>query len=82
MTAIDRTFEMLREELHGLREDNARQFGGLRAEMVGMRADLARVQDRMIQIGFGMAGPPPRGAALRSGSDAERPHQVPTSPRP
>jgi hypothetical protein len=43
MTAIDRTFDMLHNDLSGLRE-----------EIVGMRSDLARFQDRMIQIGFGL----------------------------
>ncbi len=45
MTAIDNTFDMLHQDL-----------GGLRDEMRGMRSDLAQVQDRMIQIGFGLVG--------------------------
>lgn len=49
MTAIDRTFDMLREELHGLREDNREQFGAL-------RSDISTLQDRLVQIGFGLVG--------------------------
>lgn len=49
MTAIDNTFNMLRDELHGLREDNREQFAGL-------RSDMTSLQDRLIQIGFGLVG--------------------------
>lgn len=49
MTAIDRTFDMLREELHGLREDNREQFARL-------RSDMSSLQDRLVQIGFGLVG--------------------------
>lgn len=43
MRSIDRTFDRIGDEMAGLRD-----------EMRGMRSDLARVQDRMIQIGFGL----------------------------
>lgn len=43
MRSIDRPFDRIGDEMAGLRD-----------EMRGMRSDLARVQDRMIQIGFGL----------------------------
>ncbi len=49
MAAIDNTFGMLRDELHGLREDNREQFAGL-------RSDMTALQDRLVQIGFGLVG--------------------------
>jgi hypothetical protein len=49
MASIDRTFDMLRDELHGLREDNREQFGAL-------RSDISTLQDRLVQIGFGLVG--------------------------
>ncbi len=40
MGAIDSTFDMLREELHGLREDNREQISGLRQEIGGLRQEV------------------------------------------
>jgi hypothetical protein len=49
MEAIDSTFEMLREEMRGLREDNRQQFAAL-------RADFSALQRQLVQIGFGLVG--------------------------
>jgi hypothetical protein len=49
MKSIDGTFEMLRDELHGLREDTREQFSAL-------RSDLSTLRDRLVQIGFGLVG--------------------------
>lgn len=49
VASIDRTFEMLRDELHGLREDTREQFTAL-------RSDMSMLQDRLTQIGFGLVG--------------------------
>jgi hypothetical protein len=52
MTAIDQTFERIFDELGGIRDD----IRGLRGEISSLRGDIASVQDRLIQIGFGLAG--------------------------
>ncbi len=56
MNSIDSTFDMLRDELHGLREDNREQFGALRSDITGMRSDFASPQGRLVQVGFGLVG--------------------------
>lgn len=67
MGAIDSTFDMLRdeirgfredtrEELRGLREDNRQQFSALHSDMRDLRGDFASLQGRLVQIGFGMVG--------------------------
>jgi len=56
MTVIDNAFGMLRDELHGLREDNCEQFGALRDEVRDLRGDFSSFQGRLVQIGFGMVG--------------------------
>ncbi len=56
MASIDRTFDMLRDELRGLREDNREQFSGLRSDFSGLRSDVTGLQDRLLQIGFGLVG--------------------------
>jgi hypothetical protein len=33
-----------------------RRFDSLDAQMAEMRADISRLQDRLVQIGFGLAG--------------------------
>ena len=49
MDAIDSTFDMLRHEIQGLREDNREQFAAL-------RRDLSALQHHLVQIGFGLVG--------------------------
>ena len=49
MEAIDSTFNMLRHEFQGLREDNREQFAALRRE-------LSALQHHLVQIGFGLVG--------------------------
>jgi len=49
MEAIDSTFDMLRDEVQGLREDNRQQFAGL-------RTDFSALQRQLVQIGFGLVG--------------------------
>jgi hypothetical protein len=49
MGAIDSTFEMLRDELRGLRADNREGFAAL-------RADITALQRHLVQIGFGLVG--------------------------
>lgn len=67
MGAIDSTFEMLRdeltglrsemrEELRGLREDNRDQFTASRQDFSALRAELSGLQRHLIQIGFGLVG--------------------------
>ncbi len=71
MGAIDSTFEMLRDEMHGLRRDMHEEMQGLRhdmrEEMRGLRSDLASeirdlrsdfnaLQATLVQIGFGLVG--------------------------
>lgn len=45
MSAIDTTFERLHDDL-----------GGIRDEIVGLRGDFSSLQDRLVQIGFGLVG--------------------------
>lgn len=49
MAAIDSTFDMLRREIQGLREDNREQFAAL-------RTDFSALQRQLVQIGFGLVG--------------------------
>ena len=63
MDSIDSTFNMLREEIQGLRADNREQFAALRADSSAMRGDLATMrgdisalQRLLVQIGFGLVG--------------------------
>ena len=70
MTGIDSTFEMLRDEMQGLRADNREQstslqqelrdlrgdVGDLRGEMRDLRGDFFSLQGRLVQIGFGLVG--------------------------
>ena len=49
MHRIDSTFEMLRDEVHGLRTE-------MRDEMRGLRADFSALQTSLVQIGFGLVG--------------------------
>ena len=49
MEAIDSTFDMLREEVQGLQEDNRQQFAAL-------RTDFSALQRPLAQIGFGLVG--------------------------
>lgn len=49
MGAIDSTFEMLRDEIRGLRSDNREEFAAL-------RADFSALQRQLAQIGFGLVG--------------------------
>jgi DNA anti-recombination protein RmuC len=45
MSAIDQTFERLHDDL-----------GGIRDEIRGLRGDFSSLQDRLVQIGFGLVG--------------------------
>lgn len=56
MGAIDSTFDMLRDEIRGLREDNRQQFSALHADLRDLRADFSWLQGRLVQIGFGLVG--------------------------
>lgn len=56
MDSIDSTFNMLRDEIQGLRADNREQFAALRADFSAMRADLSALQRQLVQIGFGLVG--------------------------
>jgi hypothetical protein len=67
MAAIDNTYERLhddlggiREEIRGLRADFSDEFRGLRSdlsdEIRGLRSDFSSLQDRLLQIGFGLVG--------------------------
>ena len=56
MGSIDSTFDMLREEIQGLRADNREQFTALRADFSAMRGDLSALQRQLVQIGFGLVG--------------------------
>lgn len=49
MHAIDSTFDMLRTEIQGLRDDNREQFAAL-------RSDFSALQRQLTQIGFGLVG--------------------------
>ena len=49
MGSIDSTFDMLRDEIQGLRADNREQFAAL-------RADFSALQRQLVQIGFGLVG--------------------------
>jgi len=49
MEGIDSTFEMMRDELHGLRTD-------MREEMRELRSDFSALQTTLVQIGFGLVG--------------------------
>ena len=49
MDSIDSTFDMLRDEIQGLRADNREQFAAL-------RADFSALQRQLVQIGFGPVG--------------------------
>lgn len=61
MRAIDQTFERINESLRDLRDEVRAMRGDLTAEITAMRGDIAslagrvdRIQDRLVQIGFGM----------------------------
>ncbi len=56
MDSIDSTFNMLRDEIQGLRADNREQFAALRTDFSAMRADLSALQRQLVQIGFGLVG--------------------------
>jgi DNA anti-recombination protein RmuC len=45
MSAIDHTFDRLHDDL-----------GGIRDEIRGLRGDFSTLQDRLVQIGFGLVG--------------------------
>jgi DNA anti-recombination protein RmuC len=45
MSAIDQTFDRLHDDL-----------GGIRDEIRGLRGDFSTLQDRLMQIGFGLVG--------------------------
>jgi hypothetical protein len=45
MSAIDQTFDRLHDDL-----------GGIRDEIRGLRGDFSSLQDRLVQIGFGLVG--------------------------
>ena len=49
MDGIDSTFEMLRDEMHGMRTE-------MREEMQGLRSDFTALQATLVQIGFGLVG--------------------------
>ena len=49
MNSIDSAFNMLRDEIQGLRADNREQFAAL-------RADFSALQRQLVQIGFGLVG--------------------------
>lgn len=63
MRAIDQTFERINESLRDLRDEVRAMRGDLTAEITAQRGDIAslagrvdRLQDRLVQIGFGMTG--------------------------
>lgn len=56
MGVIDSTFDMLRDEIRGLREDNRQQFSALHPDMRDLRGDFSSLQGRLVQIGFGLVG--------------------------
>ncbi len=45
MTAIDQTFDRLHDDLSGIRD-----------EIRALRGDFSALQDRLVQIGFGLVG--------------------------
>lgn len=71
MDGIDSTFEMLRDEMHGMRTELREEMQGLRSdftsemrvlrsdftsEMRGLRSDFTALQTTLVQIGFGLVG--------------------------
>jgi ribosomal protein L29 len=67
MGGIDSTFEMLRDEMQGMRRDLREELQGLRTEiraetqglrgeMRELRHDFTALQTTLVQIGFGMVG--------------------------
>jgi hypothetical protein len=60
MDGIDSTFEMLHDEVHGLRTEMREEMQGLRSdftsEMRNLRSDFSALQTTLVQIGFGLVG--------------------------
>lgn len=50
MEATDRLFDLLHDDLGGLREE----MRGLRSDFSSLRSDFSSLQDRLVQIGFGL----------------------------
>ena len=67
MQGIDHTFELMRDELSGLRTDVRDELRGMRtemrelrqdltSEMTGLRSDFNALQRQLIQVGFTLVG--------------------------
>jgi len=52
MTSIDRPVELFQQDVRAIRED----MRSMRSEIQLLRSDFASLQDRLVQIGFGLAG--------------------------
>jgi hypothetical protein len=51
---LNRNFDLLREEIHGLRSDVREEIHGLRDDMRSLREDLSASQRQFAQIGWGL----------------------------
>jgi len=56
MQAIDRTFELMRDELRGMRTEMRELRQDLTSEMTGLRSDFNALQRQLIQVGFTLVG--------------------------
>jgi hypothetical protein len=54
MTAVDTTFDRIDRDLTDLRAEVRALRDELHEDMRLLRADFARMQDRLVQIGFGL----------------------------
>jgi len=56
MQGIDHTFELMRDELSGMRTEMRELRQDLTSEMTGLRSDFNALQRQLIQVGFTLVG--------------------------
>jgi hypothetical protein len=54
MTAVDTAFDRLHDDLGGVREELHGMRSEFTEELRGLRSDFSSLQDRLVQIGFGL----------------------------